>query len=483
MGVERTPTKTNKPTDASDPSPNTSASEGTSAVGSPRTNNQMLSAKSGSKRIKIPTITVPGCNHKDVATLLKPFSDNITLKRAAQGTLIYSDNLKSHEFVLSTLEKNKIDCFTSGDPNLATAKFLLYGLSDYSEAEVKDELLDMNLPVTLAKKFYTNAQSKRDTFLIGFKKSSNVNLERLRETKKLFCTAVEWKVFEERSARVTQCFNCHSFGHGSHGCKAKVSCLFCAGRHSRTECPLPKLPNGKVDPERLICALCGGKHAASFLKCPIRLGYVESLEVSRPSTKSAPIVDASPAKCRNVNPLDCAWPALPVHKRPPSQPHKEVILPNSSNPPPPRETFNINELWNIFVDFSSRLAACSTKNEQVIAIAQLTIMYILPEGHNSGELASITTFKANSSNKQNINKGLSNETSSAENKVVLPDLTCEQPVGESVSAFPDEVLPTVLVNALTNEPSLPPTMDNAFKAGRTLRSHSKSPSAGPPIQE
>ena len=275
----------------------------------------------------------------------------------------------------------------------------------------------LDLPVSLVKRFFTNPDTKRDTFLIGFKLSDKIELEELRLHKTLFSTLVSWKDFEERSISVRQCFKCNRLGHSSSGCVAPASCVLCAKEHLKSQCPLPKMPDGKVDSKHLCCTLCGGKHTASYSKCPIRIKYVEALESRKPVTNSAPVAAPS-TSWASLPPTTNAWPSLPSSADA-TVPQSSVSPPQQTNSLSETTSFTQQELWNIFLEFSRCLASCKTKNEQIVAVAQLAFKYTLPEGRNP-----VISDVTGSPNKQpdlpespkrttttpNVNKVLSNTT-------------------------------------------------------------------------
>jgi hypothetical protein len=60
---------------------------------------------------------------------------------------------------------------------------------------------------------------------------------------------------------ITQCFNCYEYGHRGHQCKRKTNCGKCSSEHKTEE---SKSTN-------LICAQCGGIHAAWWYECPKRI--------------------------------------------------------------------------------------------------------------------------------------------------------------------------------------------------------------------
>lgn len=361
------------------------------------------------KRQKNRNIIVPNFNHKELVNLLSPFSQNLTMKRSNRGTTVITDSLESQAKVISFLKENKINCFSSGNQDTASLKFILYGLYDYSESEVKEELCSRNLPVTSIKKFNTKPSLKRDTFLVCFKQSSSLSVDSLRKESKLFSTLVEWKVFEEREPRTMQCFNCLRFGHSSSSCKSAAACVICAKPHNKSECPLPKLENGKVDSKYLRCALCSGQHTASFSGCPARVDYISAQEKTQRAPSKQPT-----AQFQECIAASATWPSL--SKTVPKRPSwSQMPVWNSGT----SDLLADEELWKIFLDFSSRLAACNTRNQQIEVVAELAIKYITPQANSSSSVENVP--------QQNVNKTLTFQTSNNSQKDLSKSVTNTQP--------------------------------------------------------
>lgn len=369
MGVERTPTKSSA-RGSSDPS----SSDSSHLPGTP-------GMAPSIQKDRINNIIVPSLNHKELVGIVDSLGLELKLRRGERGSTILVNSLEKQQVVLNTLKDKKIDCFTSGRTETASDKFLLYGLCDYNEAELTEELKSRNLPVSTIKKFNNKQASKRETFLICFRVSSKITIERVRQERSLFNTLVNWKKFEDREPRASQCFNCLQFGHASSACKSAPVCVLCAKAHSKAQCPLPKLENGKVDAKFLRCALCKGNHTASFSACPTRTEYIRSQEMkqSQGNLVLPPPNSSDFPKLKSVS-LTNTWPQLPVSTpwRPITPPTAVAIQSKGEPLQPGDQLLGVEELWRIFLDFSSRLASCKTRNEQIEAVAGLAISYIIP---------------------------------------------------------------------------------------------------------
>ena len=75
---------------------------------------------------------------------------------------------------------------------------------------------------------------------------------------------VRWEHQRANKSRVTQCYNCQIFGHGSSRCGVKIFCANCAGQHKTSDC------TETIEK----CANCNGSHKSTFDKCPSKLHYL-----------------------------------------------------------------------------------------------------------------------------------------------------------------------------------------------------------------
>lgn len=78
----------------------------------------------------------------------------------------------------------------------------------------------------------------------------------------------------------SQCDRCQALGHSSRGCKAPITCAYCAGPHAtkyhRSKCPTcaqEAVPAGTPCSHPRLCANCQGTHRSTSVKCPLRRKY------------------------------------------------------------------------------------------------------------------------------------------------------------------------------------------------------------------
>ncbi|GFU30578.1 RNA-directed DNA polymerase from mobile element jockey [Trichonephila clavipes] len=78
----------------------------------------------------------------------------------------------------------------------------------------------------------------------------------------MFGTQISFERYDNsRNKRPNQCWRCQGFFHSSEVCHLPIKCLKCAGPHEAKNC-------NRAFEDPLICANCGGEHAANWRQCP-----------------------------------------------------------------------------------------------------------------------------------------------------------------------------------------------------------------------
>lgn len=80
----------------------------------------------------------------------------------------------------------------------------------------------------------------------------------------------------KREAKITQCLQCHHYGHIGKACNRPQSCGTCAQPHVTAACPTKTMSQHK-------CTVCGGRHAAWSRQCATRRAEYEKSAYIRAS--------------------------------------------------------------------------------------------------------------------------------------------------------------------------------------------------------
>lgn len=88
---------------------------------------------------------------------------------------------------------------------------------------------------------------------------------------------VKWEKYKN-SRLVTQCRNCHMFGHGTIYCQNKARCVKCDNQHTTKDCT-------KTTDTPPTCVNCKGPHLANFSQCPEYLKHVNKIQTKRTANR------------------------------------------------------------------------------------------------------------------------------------------------------------------------------------------------------
>jgi hypothetical protein len=112
---------------------------------------------------------------------------------------------------------------------------------------------------------------------------------------------------------LTQCFNCHKFGHIAGNCRQPLRCTLCGGRHIYKECPERHNRETSI-PHCCSCQLKDGErpHPSNYRGCSHAKDELQRKRMQRPSNRGQEARKVSPeyvvpgksfAEALRINPL------------------------------------------------------------------------------------------------------------------------------------------------------------------------------------
>lgn len=197
--------------------------------------------------------------------------------RGVKSTQVSCFNLDDKKRLISKLKSQSIAYHTFTDPADKPRCFVLKGFYHMSCADL----------LTLLNSSHLNAVKVTDLvrreeyvmYLVHFSSQTNINI--LNHNNHLIDSIqVKWENLKKSSNKVTQCFNCQSWGHSSINCGMPSRCVKCCESHVKGECPRTSRVG---DPK---CCNCGGNHTAIHRGCPVFRKHIEALEARK---KKSPI--------------------------------------------------------------------------------------------------------------------------------------------------------------------------------------------------
>lgn len=319
-----------------------------------------------------PPIVVPAIRRPDVARLIQGSKLPVDMSFSSTGVKLLPKSLDDHSQILLNLSEVKKNHFTYRTKEERTSKFVLYGLDLLPIEEIMKELGSLNLKPASVKLMTIKNKKYEDqcNYLVAFPSLSKVTLLEVRRVRSLLHTIVRWERYTNYSDGPVQCRTCQRYGHGAEKCFMDPRCIKCAGSHLSSRCPL-SIGGAKLSIESLKCVNCEGNHTANAKICPMRpkdVGASNNIPTDEQTKKITPsvkpvIVNRTPGlKSDNNKKFSSLFKD--------TQPKSGATMQDG------HELLSAGECWRIFTDFSSQLARCRSKHEQIAVIAQFSFSHL-----------------------------------------------------------------------------------------------------------
>jgi hypothetical protein len=188
-----------------------------------------------------------------------------------------------------------------------------------------------------------------------------MNLNKIQAVKHINHVICKWDIYKPRTNNITQCFKCSRFGHGAASCHMSKRCIFCAGKHPDGEvCPV------KDTPTKHVCANCKKDHPAVSSACEARGLYLNEKRKFDKHIKSPPQYHYEAG----------SFPALGSLQPKPTYSPRITYAQQTSGFSNSNDLFSTNELFSIFSEIINKIKACTSKHEQIQALAEIAFKYV-----------------------------------------------------------------------------------------------------------
>lgn len=221
----------------------------------------------------------------------------VNMKYTPKTLTFFTTAEVDHKTISEFLDKYKIQNHTFSRKNEGDQKFVIKGLP----LDIKDIVEDLNSHGITPKKIALMKRSK-DTRAKNEKDEEEATYDMAAphdtDTSTIFkirfiCgVKIKWEKYKNPK-RVTQCYNCQTFGHGTTNCHNKPRCIKYAGKHAAKDCKLDK-------DDKLKCTNCKGEHPANFSKCPSYLSHLETIDQRRQISTISPKPKKPPAPAYSI---------------------------------------------------------------------------------------------------------------------------------------------------------------------------------------
>lgn len=222
--------------------------------------------------IKTPKIVIPPITiiKQDMDKIQKMCNDlkiiNYSIRKISIGHKLFCDSQTDHYEAVKYLKDKDVEYFSYTPKNNRPYKVVLSGLDKTDPIQLKNELNKIGLQCIDVKPVFRKISNNREIilYIIYFKKGV-ITIKELREKyKSINYIRVKWSYQTKQPNKLTQCYNCQMFGHGSNNCNVKTFCSKCAGPHKTFDC--------KVD--FIKCANCHDEHKSTDISCRSRNAYI-----------------------------------------------------------------------------------------------------------------------------------------------------------------------------------------------------------------
>ena len=287
-----------------------------------------------------------------------------SIRKISIGLKLFCSNKEDFVKVCDALTKKfQYEYFTYTSKNEKPYKAVLLGLDKTDPSVVKARLTNLGLKC-MDVKMVTRARDSNNEhiiFIVYFERKS-ITLKELRQ--KYFAInyiKVRWEYQKPNKSKITQCYNCQMFGHGSSRCMVKTFCANCAGNHKTVDCK-----------ESIVkCANCKGPHKAMSPDYPNRETFIIIRKRAQPKSIGQRNQQFNNRSNYNVN--------FPNVLNQSETPNTSIIgnsLPYSQNFTNNNNLFSFEELKNLTFDLISNLRKCKTREEQFQVVTNLACKFL-----------------------------------------------------------------------------------------------------------
>lgn len=308
---------------------------------------------------RISPITILKTNTEDIHKLCKECKiTNYSIRKISIGHKLFCEVQYDFNSATKYLADNKMEYFSFTPKNNRPFKVVLSGLDKMDPMKLKAELINIGLSCLDVKPVYRKTDNNREIILyVVYLKKGSVSLTDLRNKyNNINYIRVKWNYQSKYPNKITQCYNCQMYGHGSDNCKVQTFCAKCAGPHLTSSCTSDVIK----------CANCHRDHKSTDKECRSRASYVGLRDrYSRRNVNNNIVYNtiSHTNKSPNVNGNN-----IPNVTSFASVVRNERTLSN--------DLFSLEELKTLTLELIEKLSSCKTKKEQFNVVTDLAFKFL-----------------------------------------------------------------------------------------------------------
>lgn len=322
---------------------------------------------------KPPPINVIKNNSDQIHKILNDNGVNeYTIKRMSIGIKILPVTIDNYRRICEVLTASKCEYFSHSLKSELPFKVTLTGLDINDYEPLKSHLIAAGIKCMDIKPVSRKTKFGQMALFIVYLERGTITLKELREKcGTINRTIVKWNFHRKLPRKVTQCYNCQMFGHGSKHCRVKTFCAHCSGPHATTECS---------SKDNIKCANCHGNHKSTDPGCPSRRNYVDfrqKMTPKKPRRTSYPrgytprpedFPSLTKGNYNQHNGGNLDWSSIRFNQQP--MVNTSAYSTNNTN------LFTPSEIHALTNELITKLKMCKDKYDQFNVITELALKYL-----------------------------------------------------------------------------------------------------------
>lgn len=316
-------------------------------------------------KVHIPPITVLKCKAIELHDLCKQSKlTNYAIRKISIGLKLFCVSKKDFDSICNALT-NKYEFFTYAAKNEKPYKALLFGLDKRDPSIIKNQLTELGLKCLDVKLVHKNGPGRTEfvIYVVYFQRQS-ISMKELRQNYSVIeYMKVKWDFQRGSKSKITQCYNCQMYGHGSSRCQVKTFCANCAGSHKTSECKETTVK----------CANCNQAHKSNSDVCLSKQTYIQMRERMRNSARRSerPGLSTSNYEGNFPNNLNQSRPPTASNWH-----HQRFTQTNTNANYSSNNLFSPEEIKNLTLELITNLRNCRSKADQFEVITNLACKFL-----------------------------------------------------------------------------------------------------------
>jgi hypothetical protein len=330
-------------------------------------------------------------------------------RNTRRWTRIVTKEMADFSAIRKHLENHNFSYFTFFPKSEKPVKAVIHHLPQDTPAEdISDGLMGLGFDVINVRQMTATRRTAPEGTHIVSLPLFLVTLPRTAKSQDVFklinlChIAIRVEAYKAQNG-LTQCYNCHQFGHVWANCKQPSRCLWCGGGHLHKECP--EKGNSSSSPACCNCRLAEGEkpHPSNYRGCrdakeemqrrqsqrtpKTPAGRVFSTKLATPGVSFAAALKGNPEEDQRQRPARQVSVAAPASAEPratkplrqqKSQPTGQLVQAPLVNSQP---IDNMLKVLTVVQQIMTEVSGAQSQEEQIGAITKIVLKLMNQNGH------------------------------------------------------------------------------------------------------